>query len=409
MLFNYIVKNLLLILILIIPSLGMVAGLSVSFTTLLFLLLLLLQVKFIKIDFSKNKEELISLLWSIISCLWTKKFIISIFACLKVFSLLFFAIFLLQNQVLNKIKILPKKIVTYINYGFFLSLALFFIEYFSQGMLFKVYSKILKPYSYQEFFLFKLDRGCALLSLVSWVVINNYLQNNRCFLAFSFYLLTFITLAISDSLASFLSFIIGGVIFTTLKFAVLKISKVIKMLNISIIFIMVILPILIGTFTKIDNSIISILPLSAIHRIFIWKFVILKILEKPITGWGFDISRVFDIQRSEIIEYNSHTFHLLPLHPHNNILQLWFETGAVGVIILILLIYKYSSKILNIIDNGLILGKTHQVNYGISSYACFVNYLIIGMISYNVWQTWWISSIIWVILIFNLSINKQED
>ena len=51
-------------------------------------------------------------------------------------------------------------------------------------------------------------------------------------------------------------------------------------------------------------------------RLEIWRFVSGLVENKPLFGWGLDSSRVFP--------------GLIPLHPHNAAVQIWFELGAVG-------------------------------------------------------------------------------
>jgi O-antigen ligase len=79
-------------------------------------------------------------------------------------------------------------------------------------------------------------------------------------------------------------------------------------------------------------------PNSALVRLFIWKFAVDRIVERPLLGWGFDAARRIPggsdpiaVQsregRARINELN------LPLHPHNQVLQIWLELGAVGAII----------------------------------------------------------------------------
>jgi len=62
------------------------------------------------------------------------------------------------------------------------------------------------------------------------------------------------------------------------------------------------------------------------------------------------------------------------------------------------LVYKTAAAIKNI-------SKKHK-NYALVSYACFINYYVIGMISYSIWQSWWVSSGIWVAIMMKWMLNR---
>ena len=75
----------------------------------------------------------------------------------------------------------------------------------------------------------------------------------------------------------------------------------------------------------------SALPLSGMNRLITWKFTSQKILERPLLGWGLRASRIlpgggekYDIVR--VRENGSHEVisrdFFIPLHPHNQFLQI---------------------------------------------------------------------------------------
>jgi len=90
--------------------------------------------------------------------------------------------------------------------------------------------------------------------------------------------------------------------------------------------------------------------------------------EKPLFGWGLDASRTFH--------------HLIPLHPHDAALQLWFELGAVGAL-LGALIWAF------------VFWRFAEAAPGRRLYAaagCATAWaaLMIGAFSFSLWQEWWI-------------------
>jgi O-antigen ligase len=136
----------------------------------------------------------------------------------------------------------------------------------------------------------------------------------------------------------------------------------------------------------------DILPLSAKHRLFIWNFIADNSLNHPILGIGFNGSRQFPVAEDQLIKLFGHTLSPLPLHPHNNVMQVYFELGLIGLIFYLSLACKYI----------LIVGKDYKTTNLISKdlicslYGCFTVYWIMAMISYSLWQSWWVFSILWI-------------
>src|SRR5207244_777034 len=78
---------------------------------------------------------------------------------------------------------------------------------------------------------------------------------------------------------------------------------------------------------------------SALHRLIIWRFATDHIAERPVLGWGMDASRelpggktsvrdYLDLPPSIVLEGS-----VMPLHPHDAILQWWVELGIIGAVL----------------------------------------------------------------------------
>ena len=104
-------------------------------------------------------------------------------------------------------------------------------------------------------------------------------------------------------------------------------------------------------------------------RIDIWRFAAERILERPFFGWGLDASRIFSPH--------------IQLHPHNGALQLWLELGAVGVA-LATLFWAWLFGRIDRIDAA-------DRPMAAASAATATVYLVIGALSFGVWQEWWIA------------------
>ncbi|MGE5504476.1 MAG: O-antigen ligase family protein, partial [Actinomycetota bacterium] len=129
------------------------------------------------------------------------------------------------------------------------------------------------------------------------------------------------------------------------------------------------------------------LPNSLHHRLTIWNFTAQRAFEKPVLGWGFDAAR--DIPGADVevpvrrwaadgTMLAGVTEPLLPLHPHNAILQWWLELGAVGTAVMV--------------GFGLwLLGRagTGEPWQRAARMGAIVTALGISTISYGFWQAWW--------------------
>lgn len=133
------------------------------------------------------------------------------------------------------------------------------------------------------------------------------------------------------------------------------------------------------------------LPFSASHRLLIWDFVAARIWESPWIGWGMDAARAIpggglppDAAMLARFGLNAQagqfaSIQLLPLHPHNAALQIWLELGAVGAVLAgwLLVLLGFASR------SGPAAG-------------CLAAGLVTAMLSYGVWQYWWVAGLLLV-------------
>lgn len=135
------------------------------------------------------------------------------------------------------------------------------------------------------------------------------------------------------------------------------------------------------------------LPYSAHHRLTIWAFSSERALEKPIGGWGFDASRVIPggsdiavVERYNAVldRLETSTEPLLPLHPHNGVLQIWVELGLVGMVLCACFLWARMRHLAELPN------KTDRA-FGA---ATVIAVLPVFTISYGAWQSWWLAVII---------------
>jgi O-antigen ligase len=141
------------------------------------------------------------------------------------------------------------------------------------------------------------------------------------------------------------------------------------------------------------------LPTSAHHRLTIWKFVAGKIAEKPWAGWGMESSRympggenMLTVTRTDKAGQVIRIAHeqMLPLHPHNSILQWWLELGGIGAVLVglvaVWIAYEAARPGRPAVERAALVGG-------------FTTCYAICGISYGFWQSWWLATM-WFVAMF---------
>ena len=144
---------------------------------------------------------------------------------------------------------------------------------------------------------------------------------------------------------------------------------------------------------RVSMTGIEYMPNSGVHRIAIWQTTAARIHERPWLGHGFDTSRSLYPQSTTVdVHFAKPTIgrsggfssEPIPLHPHNMILQIWLELGAVGAVVAL-------AALLSILV-GLArapLGRMERA----AGYGFFVTALTIAAVAYGAWQAWWLSAL----------------
>ncbi|NQV83844.1 MAG: DUF1674 domain-containing protein [Rhodospirillales bacterium] len=134
---------------------------------------------------------------------------------------------------------------------------------------------------------------------------------------------------------------------------------------------------------------------SSAHRIVIWKNTVGHIEQKPVLGGGFDTARGL-YSTKDRVQYTfpkeitgttafSVQYEPIPLHPHNAVLQVWLELGGVGALIGLGLLLSILRAIDRTIDS-----RPHRA----AAVGMFTSSLFLSSISFGIWQSWWLSSIL---------------
>ena len=133
-------------------------------------------------------------------------------------------------------------------------------------------------------------------------------------------------------------------------------------------FVLAPLALLIGVETGFVAWLHRLVPASWDARLDIWTFAADHIREHPFRGWGLDASRTFGAA--------------IPLHTHNAQLQLWLELGAIGAAL--------AGVFFCWLAYGVVRISERSRGEGAMAAGALVAYLVIGALSFGVWQEWWI-------------------
>ena len=117
---------------------------------------------------------------------------------------------------------------------------------------------------------------------------------------------------------------------------------------------------------------------STKERLYILDYAYERIAQNPLTGWGFDGSRAIG-QDTRGPFYSNPS---IPLHPHNLWAQTWLELGLIGVVLVISLVVSIFMR--------LAAGGRGRAVVAVAA-ATMASYLLIGNISYGMWQNWWLA------------------
>jgi len=133
---------------------------------------------------------------------------------------------------------------------------------------------------------------------------------------------------------------------------------------------------------------------NAQHRVEIWNFASEIIAGRPFLGWGLDAARVIGE-----LEPKSETTQrpLMPLHTHNAALQVLLELGAVGGAITLVFVVLIA----------------WQINYAPLTVrpdlqATFMALFIVAMVSFGIWQSHWLATILGVATLARLSLPASD-
>jgi O-antigen ligase len=142
---------------------------------------------------------------------------------------------------------------------------------------------------------------------------------------------------------------------------------------------------------------------SGIHRLVIWRFAADRVAERPILGWGMDASRAIPGGKTDIsalapaLHYPGGA-EALPLHPHDAALELELELGLPGLVLGLAII----AWVLWWVGWRAALDRERRAG----ALALAASALTVGLLSFGVWQAWWLSTL-WLVSAFYIGVGND--
>ncbi|HVA15631.1 MAG TPA: O-antigen ligase family protein [Stellaceae bacterium] len=143
---------------------------------------------------------------------------------------------------------------------------------------------------------------------------------------------------------------------------------------------------------------------SAIHRLLIWRFGADHVAERPLLGWGMDSSRALPGGKTDLnvmlptLHYGG-PIEAMPLHPHDAALQWQLELGVPGLALSLAIV----SWILYRVGWQAPLARDRRAG----ALALTGAALLVGLLSFGVWQAWW-QSTLWLVAALYAAVGETR-
>ena len=131
-------------------------------------------------------------------------------------------------------------------------------------------------------------------------------------------------------------------------------------------------------------------------RLSIWQEASRLIAEQPLWGHGFDSTRVL-AKTAPLI--SGTPWSSLPLHTHNGFLQIWLELGAVGIAAVVIML-GFTARAL--------WPMTARPQHLAMTLATLTSTAVIGLISFGIWQHWWLATWMLAAGLLHLTLRQQQ-
>ena len=250
--------------------------------------------------------------------------------------------------------------------------------------------------------LFHLNRGASVITLMVWVTVMPVWRRFGGLVAAALVLISAYAIFALQPGTPFLAIVAGASVFVLgwylprLVLAILLVAIVGTLLMVP--FLTALEPVLTSFIYGFGLS-----EFSLHHRIAIWQFASEHTVARPLAGWGLDSSRL--IGEGQLVTVDDapnvrfRDVDVLPLHPHNALLQAWLELGIVGAAMLAGLFATVLLAIARYVP-----GRLDRA----AAYATFTAAFLTAQMSFGIWQGWWISTLALVAVLITALVSPPR-
>jgi exopolysaccharide production protein ExoQ len=270
--------------------------------------------------------------------------------------------------------------------GFVLGVLVLAVEFFGDFPIRRALSSVARV----VIALSVLDRGAIMLTLACWAPILYLVERRRAKLAALIFLAALIAVDRLISLSA-----VCGLVAAAFAFALgwWRPRLTAALLAVGFAVLTVVLPFCAPTREAVLwlSKTAPWLRTSAHHRLVIWRFTSDRIAEKPLLGWGMDASRAMPGGQTSVRDYMRLPESLpldgavMPLHPHDAILQWVVELGVAGGMLGAAIVI-YAAWLAGFAGTAPRAARA-------TGLAVITAALPPLLLSFGVWQAWWHSAL----------------
>jgi O-antigen ligase len=124
------------------------------------------------------------------------------------------------------------------------------------------------------------------------------------------------------------------------------------------------------------------LQFSSAARIAIWRYVCVRIADRPWFGHGLDAGRAED----RVIVVRGESMDGIPVHPHSASLQIWYELGVIGAALAAALLAY----------GGWLLARAYAQDKpaAAAAAATLAMFGFMANVGWSLWQEWWMATLL---------------
>ena len=135
------------------------------------------------------------------------------------------------------------------------------------------------------------------------------------------------------------------------------------------------------------------------QRQVIWKHAIEFAMASPWIGIG--VNAINLVPGADMVINGTNNLHVIPAHPHNWAIEIFAETGAIGLSVLLITLITQTYQTL------LVARRTGNLGH-IMAIAVMAGYWVSGLFNFSYWSAWWQLSFL-ISLTFCYASNTKTD